>query len=50
MLQALIGPVAILLAAFQTIGMSKRKPTPAKLQVIQNDADWESKMAAASCQ
>ena len=28
--------------------MSKRKPHQAKLQVIQNDADWESKMAAAS--
>ena len=49
MLQALIGPIANLASGYLSNkheqAQAKHK---AKLQVIQNDADWESKMAAAS--
>ena len=49
MLQALIGPIANLASGY--LGNRHEQAQAkhqAKLQVIQNDADWESKMAAAS--
>ena len=49
MLQALIGPVANLVGGFLNNKHEQAQAKhQAKLQVIQNDADWESKMAAAS--
>ena len=49
MLQALIGPVANLVGGYLN---NKREQSQAKheakMQVIQNDADWETKMANAS--
>ena len=49
MLQALIGPIANLASGYLSNkheqAQAKHQP---KLQVIQNDADWESKMADAS--
>lgn len=49
MLQALIGPVANLIGGYLN---NKREQSQAKheakMQVIQNDADWETKMANAS--
>ena len=49
MLQALIGPIANLASGYLS---NKHEQAQAKhqanLQVIQNDADWESKMADAS--
>jgi hypothetical protein len=48
-LQALIGPVANLVGGFLNNKHEQAQAKhQAKLQVIQNDADWESKMAAAS--
>ena len=43
--QALISPITSLLGGYLN---NKREEAQAKLQVIQNDADWESKMADAS--
>tara|TARA_Y100001937_G_scaffold125847_1_gene193620 strand:+ start:312 stop:689 length:378 start_codon:yes stop_codon:yes gene_type:complete len=49
MLQALIGPVANLVGGFLNNKHEQAQAKhQAKLQVIQNDADWESKMASAS--
>ena len=49
MLQALIGPVANLVGGFLNNKHEQAQAKhQAKLQVIQTDADWESKMAAAS--
>ena len=49
MLQALIGPVANLVGGFLNNKHEQAQAKhQAKLQVIQNDADWESKMAAAN--
>jgi len=49
MLQALIGPVAGLAKTWiNNRHEQSQAKHQAKLQVIQNDADWESKMADAS--
>ena len=49
MLQALIGPIANLASGYLTNKHEQAQAKhQAKLQVIQNDADWEAKMAAAS--
>ena len=49
MLQALIGPIANLASGYLSNRHEQAQAKhQAKLQVIQNDADWESKMAAAS--
>ena len=49
MLQALIGPVANLVGGYLNNRHEQAQAKhQAKLQVIQNDADWEAKMAAAS--
>ena len=49
MLQALIGPIANLASGYLSNKHEQAQAKhQAKLQVIQNDADWESKMAAAS--
>lgn len=49
MLQALIGPIANLASSYLTNKHEQAQAKhQAKLQVIQNDADWEAKMAAAS--
>ena len=49
MLQALIGPIANLASGYLSNKHEQAQAKhQAKLQVIQNDADWESKMADAS--
>ena len=49
MLQALLGPVTNLVGGFLNNRHEQAQAKhQAKLQVIQNDADWEAKMAAAS--
>jgi hypothetical protein len=49
MLQALLGPVANLVGGYLNNKHEQAQAKhQAKLQVIQNDADWESKMADAS--
>ena len=49
MLQALIGPVANLVGGYlNTKREQSQAKHEAKMQVIQNDADWETKMANAS--
>ena len=49
MLQALIGPIANLASGYLSNKHEQAQAKhQAKLQVIQNDADWESKMASAS--
>ena len=49
MLQALIGPIANLASGYLSNKHEQAQAKhQAKLQVIQNDADWESKMAVAS--
>jgi len=49
MLQALLGPVTNLVGGFlNNRNEQAQAKHQAKLQVIQNDADWEAKMAAAS--
>ena len=49
MLRALIGPIANLASGYLSNKHEQAQAKhQAKLQVIQNDADWESKMAAAS--
>ena len=49
MLQALIGPIANLASGYLSNKPEQAQAKhQAKLQVIQNDADWESKMADAS--
>ncbi len=49
MLQALIGPIVNLASGYLSNKHEQAQAKhQAKLQVIQNDADWESKMAAAS--
>ena len=50
-LSALIGPVADLATGFlKNKAEEKQAKHQAKMSVIQNDADWESKMADASGQ
>lgn len=49
MLQALLGPVTNLIGGYLNNKHEQSQAKhQAKLQVIQNDADWESKMADAS--
>ena len=49
MLQALTGPIANLASGYLSNKHEQAQAKhQAKLQVIQNDADWESKMADAS--
>lgn len=49
MLQAIIGPIANLASGYLSNKHEQAQAKhQAKLQVIQNDADWESKMADAS--
>lgn len=49
MLQALLGPVTNLVGGYLNNKHEQAQAKhQAKLQVIQNDADWESKMADAS--
>lgn len=49
MLQALLGPIANLVGGYLNNKHEQAQAKhQAKLQVIQNDADWESKMADAS--
>lgn len=49
MLGQLIGPVTNLVGSyFKNKGEEKQAKHEAKMSVIQNDADWESKMADAS--
>ena len=49
MLQALIGPITNLVGGYLSNKHEERQAKhQAKLQVIQNNADWESKMADAS--
>tara|TARA_R100000406_G_scaffold67262_1_gene47706 strand:+ start:650 stop:1021 length:372 start_codon:yes stop_codon:yes gene_type:complete len=49
MLQALIGPIANLASGYLSNKHEQAQAKhQAKLQVIKNDADWESKMADAS--
>ena len=49
MLGQLIGPVTNLIGGyFKNKGEEKQAKHEAKMSVIQNDADWESKMADAS--
>lgn len=49
MLQALLGPITNLVGGYLNNKHEQAQAKhQAKLQVIQNDADWEAKMAAAS--
>lgn len=49
MLQALLGPISNLVGGYLNNKHEQAQAKhQAKLQVIQNDADWEAKMAAAS--
>jgi|TARA_R110002167_G_scaffold354968_1_gene569082 hypothetical protein len=49
MLQALIGPVSNLIGGYMSNkAEEKQAKHQAKMNVIQNDANWESKMAEAS--
>ena len=48
MLQAIIGPIANLASGYLSNKHEQAQAKHQAIQVIQNDADWESKMADAS--